>query len=59
MPRLGGEADKLGNRYEGVWAVASVLDLLDSNVIAVEFEPLSPDEAEGMRGLIDISGRVS
>ena len=28
MPRAGGEADKLGNRYEAIWTVDTLLDLL-------------------------------
>ena len=28
MPRAGGEADKLGNRYEAIWTVDRLLDLL-------------------------------
>jgi len=39
MPRPGGEADKLGNRYEGVWTVDSLLDVL----AAVIVEPLTED----------------
>ena len=33
MPRRGGEADKLGNRYEGLWAVDAALDLIDGEYV--------------------------
>lgn len=55
MPRAAGESDKLGNRYEGVWTVDSLLDVLsgeaDSLVVesfgeearGVEFRKMLPD----------------
>jgi hypothetical protein len=39
MPRAGGESDKLGNRYEGLWTVHNLLDVLDGEAIALEPEP--------------------
>ena len=50
MPRPGGEADKLGNRYESLWAVDAVLDLIGSQYVALTFEPLG-DEAAGVEFL--------
>ena len=47
MPRPGGEADKFGNRYESLWAVDAVLDLIGSQYVALTFEPLG-DEAAGV-----------
>lgn len=39
-PRTGGEADKIGNRYEGSWTVARLLDVLLGNIDWVRIEPL-------------------
>lgn len=47
MPRPGGEADKLGNRYESLWVVDAVLDLIDGVYIDLAFEPIG-DEAAGI-----------
>ena len=47
MPRLGGEADKFGNRYEALWVVDAALDLIDGEFIDLIFEPIG-DEALGV-----------
>ncbi|MYA49667.1 MAG: ATP-binding protein [Chloroflexi bacterium] len=48
MPRLGGEADKFGNRYESLWAVDAVLDLVDDEqYVEITFEAIG-DEAAGV-----------
>ena len=47
MPRPGGEADKLGNRYEGLWAVDAALDLIDGGYASLNFEAVG-DEAAGI-----------
>ena len=47
MPRPGGEADKLGNRYEGLWVVDAVLDLIDGEFGELVFEAVG-DEAAGV-----------
>ena len=47
MPRPGGEADKLGNRYEGLWTVDAALDLLDGEYVDLTVEALG-DEAAGV-----------
>jgi hypothetical protein len=43
MPRLGGEADKIGNRYEATWTVDSVLDLLNGHALSICVEPFGDD----------------
>lgn len=43
MPRPGGEADKLGNRYEGVWTVDALLNLVDGSIQSVTVEPFGKD----------------
>ena len=47
MPRLGGEADKLGNRYESLWVVDAALDLIDGEYINLVVEAVG-DEAAGV-----------
>lgn len=43
MPRRGGESDKLGNRYEGVWTVDNLLDVLAGSASSITVEPLGED----------------
>lgn len=40
----GGRADKLGNRYEGLWVADQLLHLLAGRVAAVQLEALGDDE---------------
>ncbi len=49
MPRPGGEADKLGNRYESLWTVDAALDLIDidSEYLDLTVEAVG-DEAAGI-----------
>jgi hypothetical protein len=48
MPRAGGESAKLGDDYERIWTVDSLLDLLSDDVISLEPEPVDPEESEGI-----------
>ena len=43
MPRAGGEADKLGTRFEGVRVVGSLLDLLAGDALTLTIEPFGAD----------------
>ena len=47
MPRPGGEADKLGNRYEGLWVVDAALDLIEGEYVDLVVEAVG-DEAAGV-----------
>ena len=47
MPRRGGEADKLGNRYEGLWTVDAALDLIDDEYLDLTVEAVG-DESAGV-----------
>ena len=47
MPRAGGEADKLGNRYEALWTVDAALDLIDGDYVDLTVEAVG-DEAAGV-----------
>ena len=47
MSRTGGEADKFGNRYEDLWTVDAVLDLIDGEYAALTVEAIG-DEAAGV-----------
>lgn len=44
MPLSGGEADKLGNRYEKRWTVRKIIDILNENAIEMKIEPLGKEE---------------
>ena len=39
MPLPGGPAEKFGNRYEGRWTVACLLDILDEKADSIRLEP--------------------
>jgi hypothetical protein len=43
MPRSGGESDKLGNRYEGLWTIGRLLELAAGLTEAVTIEPFGDD----------------
>ena len=47
MPRPGGEADKLGNRYEALWVVEAALDLIEGEYVDLVVEAVG-DEAAGV-----------
>ena len=47
MPRIGGEADKFGNRYESLWTVDAALDLVDGEWSDLIVEPIG-DEGAGI-----------
>jgi hypothetical protein len=55
MPRSGGEADKLGNRYEGVWLADSLLDVLDGSAVSITLEPFDPIESTGVEFIKEFS----
>ncbi len=40
MPRRGGESDKLGNRFEGIWTVGQILELLADRLGRIAVEPV-------------------
>ena len=39
MPLAGGAAEKFGNRYEGRWTVACMLDVMDEKADSIRLEP--------------------
>ena len=45
MPRRGGEAAQAGFRYQDLWAVDAVLDLIDGAVTDLEVEPRGDEDA--------------
>lgn len=56
MPRAGGEADKFGNRYESLWTVDAVLDVIDGEYADLTVEAIG-DEAAGVEFVrTDLSG---
>ena len=42
----GGRADKLGNRYEGLWVARQLLFLLAGELTSVQVEAVGTDEAQ-------------
>jgi len=44
MPLPGGEADKIGNRYEKRWTTRKIIDILKEDAIKMFIEPLGEDE---------------
>ncbi len=57
MPRLGGESEKLGARFEGVWTVDSILDLIVGRATTLTVEPLH--DSEGIEFVLTASGGMS
>lgn len=53
MPRPGGEADKLGNRYKAHWTVSQLLDFIIGRLTSITVEPL--DEARGIEFIAQTS----
>ena len=43
MPLTGGASNKFGNRYEGRWTVACMLDVLDEKSDSIRLEPPGPE----------------
>lgn len=52
MPASGGAADKLGNRYEALWAIDQLLRAIDGAVSELVLQPLDPDESRGIEFLV-------
>ena len=46
MPLPGGEADKLGNRYEGRWTIHCMIDVMDEKVNSIRIESPGEDAFE-------------
>lgn len=47
MPLPGGPADKFGNRYEGLWTVNSMIEIIAGRALSICIEPLG-SEGEGI-----------
>jgi len=48
MPASGGASDKLGNRYEGWWAIDQLLRIIDGTALRLTLEPLDLDKSKGI-----------
>jgi len=44
MPLAGGAAEKFGNRYEGLWTVWCLLDVMNEKADSIRLEPPGPEE---------------
>jgi hypothetical protein len=56
MPRSGGESGKLGDRYEAVWTIDSLLDVLSGEAVSVVVEPFEPSESLGIEFKKELAG---
>ncbi len=52
MPVSGGAADKLGNRYEALWAIDQLLRIVNGAAHWLTLEPLDPNEARGIEFVV-------
>jgi DNA-binding XRE family transcriptional regulator len=57
-PRPGGEADKLGNRYELAWAVRHALECIGDESRSLTVEDVDPDLSHGSEFTYATSGRT-
>lgn len=55
MPRRGGAAAKLGERFEGRWTLKQLIEVLDGRAIALELEILEDDQ--GVEFVLERPGR--
>lgn len=54
-PRVGGEADKFGNRYEGAWITRQILAIVAGRAASIQLEPFG-DLGEGIEFSLDRGG---
>ncbi len=52
MPPSGGSSDKLGNRYEALWAIDRLLHIVDGAAHELTLESLDPDESRGIEFVV-------
>lgn len=53
MPVSGGASDKLGNRYETLWAIQALLDIIRGEATRILLEPLRPEDSRGIEFQVD------
>jgi hypothetical protein len=46
MPLSGGATDKFGNRYEGLWTVDCMIDVIEEAIAATQAGKPSPNHLE-------------
>jgi hypothetical protein len=56
QPRAGGEAEKFGNRYEGIWTVRQLLEILYGRAGSITVERTG-EEGKGVEFLLTRAGR--
>jgi hypothetical protein len=59
VPLAGGTADKLGNRYEALWAFDRLLSVVDGRAAALTLEPLDSDESRGIEFVVCLADGTS
>jgi hypothetical protein len=52
VPITGGSADKIGNRYEALWAIDQLLAVVDGTATTLTLEPIDPDESRGVEFIV-------
>jgi hypothetical protein len=58
VPLTGGTADKLGNRYEALWAIDQLIAVVDGTATILTLEPIDPDESRGVEFTISLPDRT-
>ena len=53
MPISGGASDKLGNRYEALWVVDQLLQVVDEAATSLTLEPIDPDASRGIEFVVE------
>lgn len=59
MPLAGGSADKLGNRYEALWAIDQLLAVIDGTAATLTLEPIEADESRGIEFIVAFADGTS
>ena len=53
MPISGGASDKLGNRYEALWVVDQLLQVVEGVATSLTLEPIDPDASRGIEFVVE------
>jgi hypothetical protein len=48
MPRPAGDSNKLGNRYEGIWTIDSLLLIIENEIDSIIVEAIDEKESLGV-----------
>lgn len=59
MPVAGGSSDKLGNRYEALWAIDQLLAIVDGTAATLTLEPIEAEESRGFEFTVGLGDGTS